>query len=349
MKKLIGGILASAIAMLLLFTGCSKKTSDTQETEVIPVEVATVGKEIIDRKIELVGTLAAWKEANLGAQTTARIHRIYVEEGKEVREGDLLFEMDDTQLAQAKIQYELAKNDYERMKPLYEMGSISRSEFDRVKAAYENAEKVYTMMLSNIQFKAPFAGVITAKRMNEGEIFMLAPGAGGAPSIVQLMQLNPLKLLVNVSEVNFGEVKRGQNVSIVSDVYPGRVFSGVITRINPTINPATRTFEVEVRILNPDRKLRPGMFVRATIDIGKVSAVVVDRAAVLKQLGVNAYYAFVAEGNKAQRRTVKVGQEFDDRIEILEGLRIGDALVVKGQARLKDGSLIDIKNKGEAQ
>jgi len=337
-------LLSSAI-----FISCSKKTNNlnNNSTAAIPVEVSIVKKSTIQKELELVGTLSAWKEANLAAQNTARIQKIYVEEGSRVKEGDLLFEMDDTQLAQAKIQYQVAKDNYDRMKPLYETGAISQSQFDQVKAAYETSEKTYNLLLTNTQFRAPFSGVITAKKLNAGEVFMLAPGGVGAPTIVSLMQINPLKLLLNVSEVNFREVKINQTVDVQSELFPDEIFKGVISRINPTINPATRTFEVEVKIPNQTEKLRPGMYVTAKIKLGQVSSLVVDRAAVLKQIGVNAYYAFVAEGNTAKRRDIKIGKEFDDKIEVIEGLKEGDNLIVNGQVRLKDGSIIKVKGQGE--
>lgn len=333
------------LAGIMIFAGCAKKQDNNNQNSkaVIPVEVVKVKTEKITRTIDLVGTLAAWKEANLGAQTTARIEKIFVEEGKFVKAGDLLFQMDDTQLKQTKIAYELAKNDYERIKPLFEMGSVSQSDFDRVKAGYENAERTYNLMLTNTQFRAPFDGIITAKKLNEGEIFMLAPGGLGAPAIVQLMQMGTLKLITNVSESNFRDVKMNQPVEITSDIYPGEVFKGSISKINPTINAVSRTFEIEIRIPNPSMKLRPGMFVRAKIIAGETEGIVISRASALKQLGTTSYYGFIVKNNIAKRVALTLGKEFDSRIEITSGLSVGDELVSKGQGLLKDGSKVEIK------
>lgn len=334
---------------LLLITGCSKNKNNTENNAetIIPVEAATVKTSTIQRDIELVGTLAAWKEANLGAQTTARIEKIFVEEGNRVKTGDLLFTMDDTQLAQAKIQYQVTKDNYDRLKPLFETGSISQSQFDQVKAAYETAEKSYKLLLVNTQFKAPFSGVITAKKLNDGEVFLLAPGGAGAPTIVSMMQINPLKLLVNASETNFRDVKLNQTVEITSEIYPNEVFKGNISRINPTINSATRTFEVEVKIPNGDERLRPGMFVRAKILVGSTEGIIIPRSAALKQLGTASYYGFIVKNNVAKRVDLATGKEFDTKVEIVSGLTSGDVLVIKGQGLLKDGSKVEIKSKAE--
>ncbi len=334
--------------VLVLFSGCSND-SDTapnnNKNETVPVEVSIIEDTVINRSINLVGTLAPWKEADLGAQTTARINKIFVEEGSFVKEGDLLFQMDDTQLAQAKIQYDVAKDNYNRMEPLYERGAISKQEFDNVKAAFESAEKSYNLLLTNTQFKAPFSGVITDKKMNEGEIFMLAP-TGGAPSIVNLMQINPLKLEVSVSELHFKNVKIGQKATLTVDAFPGTNFEGSVNKINPTIDPATRTFNVEIKIPNPNNVLRPGMFVKAKLFIGEENIIVAPRSAVVRMPASNVYYAFIIENNTAKRVTIKKGEEFDEFIEIKSGLKSEDIIVVTGQTNLKDGSLVTIREGG---
>ncbi|MGQ9642962.1 MAG: efflux RND transporter periplasmic adaptor subunit [Ignavibacterium sp.] len=340
----------SLIILTILFLGgCGKKQTNNQNqtTEAIPVEVTVVKKTSIDREIELVGNLLAWREANLGAQTTARVQKIYVDAGSRVKEGDLLFEMDDTQLAQAKIQYQVAKDNYDRLKPLYETGSISQSQFEQVKASYETAEKTYQLLLTNTQFRAPFSGVVTTKRLNDGEVFLLAPGGAGAPTIVSMMQINPLKLILNVSENNLKDVKLNQTVEIRSDIFPNEIYKGSISRINPAVNPASRTFEVEVRIPNPNETLRPGMYVRAKILIGKSEGIIVNRSAALKQLGSTAYYGFIVKDNVAKRIELILGKEFDSQVEITNGLNEGDYVVTRGQGLLKDGSKVEIKAKAE--
>lgn len=334
---------------VMIVASCGKKENDnqTKTDDTIPVEVTLVKKSMIDSEVELVGNLMAWKEANLAAQTTARVQKIYVDAGSRVKEGDLLFEMDDTQLAQAKIQYQVAKDNYERLKPLYETGSISQSQFDQVKAAYQTAEKTYQLLLSNTQFRAPFSGVVTAKRLNEGEVFLLAPGGLGAPTILTLMQINPLKLILNVSENNLKDIKLNQTVEIKSDIFANEIFKGTINRINPAVNPQSRTFEVEVKIPNPNEKLKPGMYVRAKIFVGRNEGIIINRSAALKQLGSTAYFAFIVKDNIAKRVELTLGKEFNSIVEITSGLNEGDYLVTRGQGLLKDGSKIEIKAKAE--
>lgn len=328
----------------LLISSCSNdegKAGNNNVNNAVPVVVSAVKDTIITRSIDLVGTLAPWKEANLGAQTTGRIEKIFVEEGSEVKEGDLLFQMDDTQLAQAKIQYEVAKDDFNRMKPLNEQGSISKQEFDKVKAAYENAEYSYKLLLTNTQFKAPFSGVITSKKMNDGEVFMLAP-TGGASAIVTLMQINTLKLEVSVSEQYFKNVKLGQKTKLEADAYPDMNFEGIVSKINPTIDKNTRTFDVEIKVPNANNVLRPGMYVRAKLYIGEEKITAVPRSAILRMAASNVFYAFVIENNTAKRVTITKGEEYDEIVEIKSGLNAGNVLVTTGQGMLKDDSRVKI-------
>jgi RND family efflux transporter MFP subunit len=328
----------------LLLTSCSNDEGEAGNNNInnaVPVVVSTVKDTIITRSIDLVGTLAPWKEANLGAQTTGRIEKIFVEEGSEVKEGDLLFQMDDTQLAQAKIQYDIAKDDFIRMEPLYEQGSISKQEIDKIKAAYESSEYSYKLLLTNTQFKAPFAGVITSKKMNEGEVFMLAP-TGGAPAIVTLMQINTLKLEVSVSEKYFKNIKLGQKTKLEADAYPDMNFEGIVSKINPTIDKNTRTFDVEIKVPNANNVLRPGMYVRAKLYIGEEKITAVPRSAILRMAASNVFYAFVIENNTAKRVTITKGEEYDEIVEIKSGLNAGNVLVTTGQGMLKDDSRVKI-------
>jgi RND family efflux transporter MFP subunit len=130
---------------------------------------------------------------------------------------------------------------------------------------------------------------------------------------------------------------------ITADVYPDREFEGRIFRIHPTINPLSRTFNAEISIPNGNELLRPGMFARVYIDMGEVEAFVVPSSSVLVQEGTNERFIFVADGNVASRRVVKLGKRFDDKVEIAEGeLKVGDSLVIDGQARLTDGLSIEI-------
>ena len=167
----------------------------------------------------------------------------------------------------------------------------------------------------------------------------------GAP-ILQLCQIGRLKAIINIPESYFPLVKQGMKVNVYSDIYPDKVFPATIEIVYPTVDPSTHTFQAKLNIPNPGEKIRPGMYVRTTLAVGEVDALVVPYQSVLKLTGSNDRYVFVADGSSARRVAVTLGQRFDDQIEIIPvtpgDIKEGDQLVTTGQARLVDGSALEI-------
>jgi RND family efflux transporter MFP subunit len=132
---------------------------------------------------------------------------------------------------------------------------------------------------------------------------------------------------------------------ITADVYKEQTFMGRVYRIAPTVNSATRSFNVEIEVPNINNMLKPGMFVRVSMDLGEVETFVVPANTIMIQEGTNLRYVFTAEDGEAKRHVVVIGKRFDDRLEIVsEELREGDLLVTEGQARLIAGNKIEIVN-----
>ena len=130
--------------------------------------------------------------------------------------------------------------------------------------------------------------IITDKYFENGELFSGAPNTQvGKAAIVILQQINPLKVIISVSERYYPIVKKGMSAILTSDVYPGETFNGKIKLIHPTINAATKTFNVEIEIPNSNEKLRPGIFARIQLDVGKEEAVVISSSSLLVQEGTN--------------------------------------------------------------
>ena len=151
-------------------------------------------------------------------------------------------------------------------------------------------------------------------------------------------QIVPVKLLVGVSESDYSKVKKGDSVEVTADAVPGKTFYGKINRIYPTVDPATRTFTVEVKIDNTYKTLRPGMFVRATVNFGTNNNVVIPDVAVVKQQGSGERFVYVLNAdNTVTYKKVVLGRRMGSEYEVLEGLEDGDKIVIGGQIRLKDG------------
>jgi RND family efflux transporter MFP subunit len=301
---------------------------------------------MISRSIEYTSSLIPFEENHLVSASPGRIEKIFVEIGDHVRKGDMLVQMDRTQLHQALIQLKNIETDYARLDTLNKVGSISKQQYDQVKAQYDIARSSVEFLQENTVLRAPFDGVISGKYYEEGEFYSGAPNTlAGKAAIVSIVQIDFLKAEVNISEKYFPLIHTGMDAVVSTDTYPGRMFPGKVMRVHPTIDPATRSFTIEIKISNKEEILRPGMFSRVTMELGEETALVVPSAAVLKMQGSNERYIFLEEDGIAKRVTVLIGKRFDDRIEILsDELTEGDRLIVTGQARLVDGDKVLVTN-----
>ena len=354
MRKLVYYSILLLLPAAGALTGCTGKSgaaadknaaADSVKTEKIKVEV--LHKQKIARPVEYTSTLEAFEENYLVPASPGRIEKIYVEIGDHVSKGDLLVQMDRTNLHQARVQLKNVETDYKRLDTLNKVGSISAQQYDQIKTQYEVAKSNVEFLEKNTQLRAPFSGVITGKYYEDGEFYSGAPNTpAGKAAIVSIAQMNPLKAIVGVSEQFFPYISNGMKASVTSDIYPDDQFSGIVFRIHPTIDPSSRTFNVEVKVPNNGQKLRPGMFCRVSFTLGEVDALVVPSVAVLKLQGSNDRYVFIAENGKAKRVSVKIGRRFNDKVEVLSNeLKEGDKLIVVGQSRLLDGDPVEIVSK----
>ncbi len=335
----------------LLFAACGQKPENkAEETTTVertyPVKVKKLEKTIIERTIEYSANLEPLEKLYVAPANPGKITKILVEVGDFVKKGQLLVQMDKTQLEQAKIQLENLEKEYQRMKDLLETESIAQQQYDQVESQYDAAKSNIEFLEENTSITASFDGVITAKYFENGEVFNGSPNTqAGKAAIVTLEQITVLKATLNVSEQYFNKLSNGQEVKLYSNVYPDKVFSGTIMNIFPTIDPLTRSFNIEVKVPNYNQELRPGMFARLSIVIEKAETIVVPASAVLQQEGTNNRYIFINQGGKAKRINVQLGKRFDDKLEIISGdIKNGQQLVVAGQAVLMDNDKVEVKN-----
>jgi membrane fusion protein (multidrug efflux system) len=350
------GIIAiiTFVLFVSLFAGCKPQSSDdnknvpgteTGDTSAVTVRTTKVSKQKIVRSIEYTSTLAAWKEVHMAPASPGRIDKINVEVGLRVSKGDILVQMDRTQLHQAMVQLKNTETDFKRLDTLQKTGSIAEQKYDQVKTQYEIAKSNVEFLQENTQLKAPFNGIISGKYYEEGEMYSGVPNTqAGKAAILSIVSINSLKAIVGISESYYPLISKGMQAEVKSDIYPDKKFRGKIYRIYPTIEPSTHSFQVEIEVANPDWKLRPGMFVRATINYGTGESVLVPSVAVLKQTGTNERFVFINKDNKAARKKVKTGIILDDNIEITNGLKAGDELITTGQNKLEDKVKIKVAN-----
>jgi RND family efflux transporter MFP subunit len=337
-------ILATTAAALA--AGCAGKT-DTNANAVekaIPVKVMTLETRHVDRSLDYTASLEADEQVYYAPASPGRIERIHVEVGDRVRAGQVLVEMDKTQLVQAEVQLQNLETEYKRAEALLKTNSISRQAYDGIVTQREVASTNVRFLKENTRLLAPFDGVITGRYFEEGEMYSGAP-AGGAPkaSIVRVEKINPLKALVNMTEEHYPVMREGLAIELKASVYPGRVYPGKVSIVYPTIERASRTFTVEIQVPNDDLSLRPGMFGTINFFVGSADAIIVPALAVLKLQGSNVRYVFLNDKGKARRVEITLGKRFEDQVEIIsDQIKAGDELVCVGQARLVDGTTLEI-------
>lgn len=317
---------------------------EEKEKKVQPVKTMTLEKQTIKRTVETTASLEAFEETYLAPAISGKIRSIYVDVDDRVKRGKVLVKMDETQLQQTRVQYENLKKDLRRMDTLLDYGSVTRQAFDQLETQVEVTAASMENLEENTTLKAPYNGVITGKFFNEGELFSPTPNTqAGKAAILSLVKMDVLKVYINLSERYLPLVKEGHAALIHTNVYPADTLRARVRTIYPTINPATRTFRVELYLENPDYRLRPGMFSTVTLEMGDRNALLVPAIAVLKQAGTNNRYIFVNDNGKAIKKTVQLGERLDDKLELItNGVKEGDELIYAGHVNLMDGDPVKV-------
>ena len=322
------------------FAGCTGKKGVTAVAEDKGVLTKSAVAEEASVQLTEVFTseIEPYKENDIPpAASGVHIDRIYVEVGDPVREGQLVVTLDPTQYTQQLVQLKTVEDDYNRLLPVYEAGGISTQQIEQAKAQLDVQREVVANLKKNIEVRSPISGVVTARNYESGDLFAQQP-------ILHIMQIDPLKVIANISEQYFPNVKVGMPVKLAVDIFPDEEFTGTVSLIYPALDPTTRTFKVEVKVPNAKRTLRPGMYARTTFDMGSKEGVMVPDVAVQKQVGSAERYLYVIVGDSvAERRSVKVGRQVGDRVDILSGIEAGETVAVTELSKLFDGAKVDIK------
>ena len=329
------------LSTAMVMASCTQKQASQQTTVVVEeapkVTVTKVYAENVPQLSTYPTTIEADVVNNITPQSASRINEILVEVGDHVKAGQRLATMDAINLEKVRLQVANDSIEYGRTKELYEIGAASQSNFEAITLAYEVSKKSYANLLENTILTSPISGIITARNYDEGDMYAMAQ-----PLFV-VQNITPVKMLINISENNYSRVKKGMEVELTADAYPGETFKGKVNLIYPTIDPRSHTFPVEILVDNKDEKLRPGMFARVTVNYGTNYRVVVPDKAVLKQVGADDKYVYILnEDNTVSYAPVKLGVRMGDKYEVISGIDDGATIVVSGQTRLKNNIKVDI-------
>jgi membrane fusion protein, multidrug efflux system len=315
------------------------------------VAAAEAKSEIIPNLLTAVGDLAAVHQVNVTSDVNGRITEILFQAGAEVKAGTPLVQLFDGpeqgDLATFKAQATMAQLSLDRAKQLAsrQFGpqatvDQAQSSFDQANAGIAKTEAIISQKL----VRAPFDGELGVRRVEVGQY--LTAGT----QIVSLTDLSNLYANFTITEKDSGQLKVGQVVRIKVDAYPGRLFEGKITTIEPQVSTDTRNIRVQATIPNPDKILKPGMFTSTTVVLpDKPAVVTIPETAVDYTLYGDSVFVITEKKEEdgktsliATRTFVQTGNRIEGRAEILKGLKAGDRVVALGQLKLQSGSAVTI-------
>lgn len=326
------------------------------ERDPIPVEVETVRAASLTETVRGIGTLRAFETVEIRNETAGRIRAIHFQEGGEVEEGQMLFELDDEKLRRqlaareaarraAEVRVTNAQRTFERQQQLRERGVVAAEQLDQAQESLDSAlaeqERLEAELeltreqLQDTRITAPFTGQISERRVDRGAYVAVGD------NLATVYQTDPVEINFALPEQFIGRVQIGQRVDVTVAAYPGQSFDGNVHFISPAVDQATRTFTVRARIPNPDGRLKPGAFATAsvTVDIRENRPVVSAESLVATRSG---YTVYVVENERAHARNVRTGLRQQGRVEILDGLELGDQVVRTGHLRLSGGERVTI-------
>ena len=336
MRKSFQLLTVLAVSMLVACGG-NKKEATIAVSEKPKVKLAKVSARPVDQIYEYTATVEAEIRNNIAPSSPVRIDNIFVEVGDYVKKGQKLVGMDQARLVQSKLQLENQRAEYNRINELYKIGGVSESEWEASKMTMEVQESSYNNLYENTTLLSPINGIVTVRNYDDGDLY------DGVTPVLSIEQITPVKIVINVSESYFPLIKKAASVDVRLDVYKDEVFEGKVSLIYPTVDPATRTFPVEIKLPNINQKVRPGMFARATMNFGTEDHVVVPDVAIIKQIGAGDRYVYVYENGKVNYTRVELGRRMGDQYELLSGVNDQALVVVAGQARLTNGAEVDVE------
>lgn len=330
-----------ALAAVALLCGCSKKeeSAKTKVEELTRVELDVASARMVPQAMSYTATVEADNSNNIAPASPNRIKTINVEVGDRVSRGQVLVTLDRSNIDQLKVTLDDIQREYDRAKKLLDIGAGTQQAVDQLQTKLDATRTQYQNALENTILTSPISGIVTARNYDPGDM------TGNLP-VLTVGQITPIvKVMIHPAEADMTKIKRGMPVTVTFDAFPGEEFAAKVSRIYPTIDPATRTFQAEIDIQNSKAEILPGMFARVNITLGEQNNIVVPDRAVVKQTGSGNKYVYVYNGGTVKFVRVELGQRLGAEYEVLSGLVDGDSVVIAGQNGLADGVAVELIKK----
>jgi membrane fusion protein (multidrug efflux system) len=326
----------------LLLAACSRpnaasRAAASKAPPPIAAVTAPVESRVLPRILEVTGALAADESADVAAERDGQVATVRVERGTYVERGAVLATLDEreakAQLDQARANVAWTASEVERYAELRRKQVVAKAEdqrkgtdLDLAKAALELAEKGF----SDCTIRAPFSGVVTEKKISAGAFVRRGQAICG------LVKIDPLRAELAIPEIATPAIKVGQKARLNVQSFPDRAFEGIVRYIGPSLRSEARTLVVEAVVPNPERLLKPGLFVTARVELPKNEpTLLVPTSAVVTDSGVS--HLFVLGRDRVTERIVSLGDRYGDAVEIRSGVASGERVVLHPDSKLVDG------------
>ncbi|MEG6522979.1 efflux RND transporter periplasmic adaptor subunit [Desulfotomaculum sp. 1211_IL3151] len=350
--------LAAILALGIFKGGFWHKNEMKQEEPVQIVSTQPVSKIKIENILSLTGNIEAFHQAIICAELPAgRVSEVLVNNGDQVTAGQPLvyiksdsmthsLAINQASLKKAETGLATAGADYQRYQELYKQGAVSEKEFESMEtarklaeaevssatAAVANAEKD----LRNTTITSPIGGFVANRNVTTGQMVSLQ-----GPDLMTVEDIAAVYVVVNIDQGELSNLKVGLKTEIAVNAYGNKHFTGEVAVINPVANKDARVFEAKIKVPNPEFMLKPGMFAKVKIKTGEAdNALAIPQAALTTKQGM--YFVFIPEGDQAKRVPVEVGQIMDQLVEIKQGLKEGQEVVITNANKLKDQDKIKV-------
>ena len=308
----------------------------------IAVEAIKVKSVRMAQGLTAVGSLRSDESVTIRPEVSGRISEFGFREGQRVAKGTTLIRFDTSvqraELAQAEANLGLSKSRLERSRDLFTKGFISAQARDEAESNFKVAQATYDLSqarLTKLEIKAPFSGIVGLRMVSIGDYVK------DGQDIVNLEEIDPLKVDFRIPEIYLKQVAVGQALQITLDAFPNQTFQGKVFAINPLVDTNGRSIVIRAMVKNTEARLRPGMFARVRLLFSDERDSVAVPEQSLIPVGDDHYLFKVVDG-RAQRFKVDIGQRREGQVEVLQGLIAGEVVVTAGQLKLRDGSQVKI-------
>jgi RND family efflux transporter MFP subunit len=346
---------------VISLTACTRE-SDKKQTndDAVPVTVGRVQKVEERETISVSGTVTTPDSpAVVSFLVSGKVIFVGPREGDYVKKGQRLASIDPTdyqlaltaatkQTEMAEVAHKRAEDEHRRMKMLYDSNSLAANDYEKFKAAFDStarqyeqavaSEKLFRKHLTDATLYAPTSGYISKRSIEPGDT-----AVQGHP-VFEIVQLDPMEVNVGVPETDVHLVRIGQKAEIKIPALPGRSFDGTVRVINVSADPNTRTYMTRITVANPKHLLRVGMVAEAAIRGDKVvpMAILPGDAVVRDPQGATQVFVYYPDQKRVYTKRVDIGAVIDKDVEIKSGLSGNELIVLGGQTRLRNGSIVSV-------